>query len=130
MENKKRGQSALEFIIIFAAITFFFIIFMAAVQKNIERENKQKDTRLIQQVALDVKDEINLAAESSEGYSRNFTTPLNILGKQYEINLTSGRIYVSMENLGVSYKITNVTGSIKKGENQIRKLNETVFLNI
>lgn len=125
----KKAQGAIEFIIIFGSLLFFFIVFFAAIQSNTERKNAEKEGLILQNIALSVKEEINLAAGSSEGYYREFKTPENILGKDYEITIVGSFIYTSMDNLGFAYKISDVNGSIQKGTNIIRKENGTVYLN-
>ena len=129
MRYKKRGQSAIEFMVIFAAILLFFVSFFAIIQMNVEKKNFEKEKILVQNIALDVQDEINIAAKSSEGYSREFKIPENIFGKNYEINLSGNFVYVSLNNIGVSYKISKINGSVKKGSNLITKQNGTVYLN-
>ena len=78
---------------------------------------------------MEVQREISFAAESTEGYSREFKTPLNIFGKEYNITLANDRVYVSLDNLGVAYNINPVIGPINKGSNIIEKENGTVYLN-
>ena len=130
MENKrKRGQSAVEFAIVFGFVLFSFIVFFAVIQGNQSEKNKEKERIIIQNIALDVQDEINLAAESSEGYARQFKTPLNILGKDYEINITDNYIQVKMGKHAIAYKVFQVTGLIQKGPNNIKKENGIVYLN-
>ena len=125
----KKAQGAIEFIIIFAAILFFFVAFFSIIQMNIEKKNSEKEAIIIQNIALDVQYEIDLASKSSEGYYREFKTPANILGRDYQINISNNRIYVAVGNAGISYKVSEVNGSIKKGINIIQNQNETVFLN-
>ncbi len=129
MISKNNAQSAVEFMVILSAILFFFVTFFAIIQMNVEKKNLEKEKIIIQSIALDVQDEINIAAKSSEGYSREFKIPENIFGKNYEINISGNFIYVSLKELGISYKISEINGSIKKGLNLIRKENGTVYLN-
>jgi len=125
----KRSQGAVEFLVIFGAILFFFVLFFGIIQGNIADKNKEKERLIAQNVALDLKDEINIAAEASDGYSRNFSLPSNILGKSYDINITLGSVYLSMENYGVSYRASKVTGILIKGVNIIKKQNGQIFIN-
>ena len=125
----RKSQGAMEFIIIFGAVLFFFVLFFGVIQQNISDKNKEKERLVAQNIALDVQYEINLAAEASDGYSRDFTTPGNILGKDYEINISDARVYLVMEDFATSYKAVYVNGSIIKGANKIRKENGTVYLN-
>lgn len=126
----KRGQTAVELVIIFGFVLFFFITFFTIIQLNIGKKNLEKERIIAQNIALDVQNEINLASESSEGYYRNFTVPTNILGKVYDIRIIEDRIYLNMsDRVGVSYSIVNVSGEINRGSNIIRKEGGIVYLN-
>ncbi len=127
--KSKRAQTAIEFIVIFSAVLFFFIAFFAVVQSDVEEKNLEKKRILAQSIGTDVRDEISLAVGSSEGYYREFYVPQNIIGYEYEINITEKRIYISAEKIRVSYKIPEISGQIKKGVNNITKQNGTVSLN-
>ncbi len=128
MYNNK-AQGAVEFIIILGGVLFFFLVFFAAIQSNVSEKNLEKEKIITQNIALDVQDEINLAAESSEGYYREFSIPENVLGKNYEINIIENFVYVKMGKISVSYKIANITGNIQKGVNIIEKQNGEILLN-
>jgi uncharacterized protein YpmB len=125
----KRGQSAIEFAVIFGFVLFFFIVFFAIIQENQSDKNKEKERLIIQNIALDVQDEINLAAGSSEGYYREFTIPQNILGKDYDIQIIGEKVYANTSDFGVSYSVFEVQGNLVKGQNTIKKENEKVYLN-
>ena len=129
MKFKKKAQGTIEFIILFGALLLFFIGFLSVIQKNIGDKNEEKERIILQNVVLNIKEEINMAAESSDGYFREFKTPQNILGKDYEIIIESTFIYATMEKEGFSYKIHEVNGNITKGENNITKENGTIYLN-
>ena len=125
----RRSQGTIEFVVIFGAILFFFVLFFGIIQGNVSEKNREKERLVAQNVALDAQDEINLAAEASEGYFRSFSMPENILGNDYEINVTDGRVYLKMGDFGVSYKAANVTGTLIKGVNIIKKQNGEVLIN-
>src|SRR3989344_6023531 len=129
MMYNNKAQGAFEFIIILGSVLFFFLVFFAAIQSNVSEKNLEKEKVISQNIALDVQDEINLAAESSEGYYREFSVPENVLGKDYEINITENFVYVKMGKISVSYKIANITGNIQKGVNIIEKQNGEILLN-
>lgn len=129
MQNKK-AQGVIEFIIIFSAALFFFIVFFSVIQMNTEEKNLEKARIVSQNIVLGIQDEINLAAQSSNGYQREFEIPQNILGREYEINISGSYIYLTLgEKISVSYKISNITGSLQKGNNLIKKENDSVYLN-
>ncbi len=127
---KKRGQSGIEFIIVVGVVLLFFVIFFTAINLQQAQKNEQNKEALFQNIALDVRDEINIAAGSSNGYYREFEIPMNVYGKDYEINITpTGSVYLYSERFAVSFKASTVSGSIQKGLNVIRKENGTVYLN-
>jgi hypothetical protein len=128
--KNQRGQSAIEFIIVLGVVLFFFVLFFGAIK--ISQGDKEKENRdmLFQNIALDVRDEINIASGASDGYYRDFTIPQNVLGTDYEINLTDiGYVYLKSERYAVSYKAVRINGDIQKGVNIIRKENGQVYLN-
>ncbi len=125
----KKAQGAIEFLIIFGAVFFFFVIFLEVISENIEQKNEEKEDLIAQNIVLSVRDEIALASKSSDGYYREFTLPPTIIGKNYDVKLVNNSVYVSAEGIGVSYKIVSVNGEIKKGLNTIKKENGEVYLN-
>ncbi|MEM3074453.1 MAG: hypothetical protein QW727_00725 [Candidatus Pacearchaeota archaeon] len=128
MKNK-RGQGIIEFIVIFGAILFFFVLFLGVISGNINEKNKEKENIIVQNIALNVREEIALASKSSNGYSRKFNLPQTIIGKNYEVKIVNNSIYVYTEDTGVLYNIVPVNGEILKGENIIKKENGEVYLN-
>ena len=126
---KKKAQSSTEFLVLFGVILFFFIAFFGVIQKNIEKRNSEKESLILQNVALNVRDEINIAAGSSEGYFREFKIPENIFGKDYNISLIDNFVHVSMPKSAFSYKISNITGALQKGVNNITKKDGEVLIN-
>ena len=129
MENK--AQSAIEFIIILSAISVFFTGFMLVLQYNVADKNYERADFLTQEIALNVQNEVDLATNSVDGYTRQFSIPARILGSAYNINVTSGFVYVRTTDgqHSLSYPTGNVTGYILKGANTIRKINGTVYFN-
>ena len=126
----KKGQGTVEFMIMFGAALFFFVVFMGIVQMNVLDKNQAKQKVVLQNVALDVRDEVGFASSSSDGYSREFYVPENILGIEYNITLVEDMVFVVMGNQTFSYNIPeNVTGNVKKGSNIIRKEDENVIVN-
>lgn len=127
---KKRGQGSIEFIIVLGVVLLFFVIFFGIIKMNQANKYEENEEKMFQNIVLDVRDEINIAAGSTDGYYREFQIPTNVYGKDYEINISSnGYVYLTSERYAVSYKASNVTGEVKKGPNIIRKENGTVYLN-
>lgn len=126
----KKSQSAIEFIIIFGVILIFFVLFMGIIKGNQNDKIKENKEIVFQNIVLDVRDEINIAAGASEGYYREFDVPDNVYGEDYEINITEDYdLYLQSESYYVAFKTAEVNGTVKKGINKIKKENGTVYLN-
>jgi len=121
----------MEFIIIIGAIFFFMTIFFLAIQENLREENYEKEGLLVKEVALIVQDEINMALESSDGYKRNFKIPSKIRNLDYEINITSGVVYIRTEDNkhALALPVANVTGDVNITDNVIKKIDGGIYLN-
>ena len=112
-------------------LLFFFTIFFIAIQERMSDTIKEKRDVLVKDIAMIVKDEINLALEASDGYNRKFKIPLDIDGKDYDINLTEGMVYVRIQDKNaIALPVANVTGNIAKGTNIIKKENGEIKLNV
>ena len=131
MPDSKRSQSAIEFLILIGVIAFFFTIFFAALNENIGDKTRERKTIAIENIAVSVQDEINLASKSSDGYSRQFNVPNDFNGEDYSINLTDGMVYVksSDNKYAIALPIPNITGNVGKGNNLIKKQGGVIYLN-
>lgn len=128
---EKKSQSSLEFIILIGAMLLFFIALSSTFQQNIAEKTKAKRNLEIQDLALAVQDEINLASSSTDGYERTFVIPEKLINLEYNITLTQKFVYIVTENEkhAMALPIQNVTGQIQKGSNIIRKQNGIVLMN-
>lgn len=126
-----RAQSAVEFMILVGAVIFFFTSFLFVMYSTIADKQYEKHTLLVEDVAQTVQEEISLAHAASEGYARIFTLPPLILNADYNVSLVDGYVYVRTLDgrHAIAYPVLNVTGDVVKGDNQITKNNNTVFLN-
>ncbi len=125
----KKGQSAIELIMIVGVVIVFFIIFMIILIGNLSDSSKKKEELYLKDLALQVQSEIHLASESSDGYIRDFRLPLNLQGRAYMINITDSRVWVRTDLNSISLNVEDVKGDIKKGNNTIRKNQGIVYLN-
>ena len=127
----KSGQSSAEFIIIIGGILIFVIGFFVAIEAN--RADKVNENRnlYMNDAALAIKDEINLAHSASDGYSRNFRVPGNAFGIEFNATIREDFVYLYSYDgkHSLAYPILNVTGEVEIGENTIEKINGSVYLN-
>lgn len=127
----KRGQSALEFLILVGAVLFFFTGFFIIIQQQIAFKKFEEINRDFKDVAENVQEEINLAKSASDGYMRDFEVPETVNGLNYEINISDDLIFIKSESgkYALSLPVSNVTGDLVKGSNSIQKVSGEVLLN-
>lgn len=126
-----KGQSAIEFVIIIMAVLFLFVGLLYFIQGKIADSQNQAVSVAVNEIALTVQDEINLAHNSANGYSRSFFLPLNLNGFDYTAQILEDSVYVVAQEgkHAVALPISEVTGDIFLGDNLIYRINDTVFLN-
>lgn len=126
-----KGQSAIEFVIIIMAVLFLFVGLLYFIQGKIADSQNQAVSVAVNEIALTVQDEINLAHNSANGYSRSFFLPLNLNGLDYTVQILENSVYVETQDSkhAVALPISEVTGDIFLGDNLIYRINNTIFLN-
>jgi len=128
---KIKSQSSIEFLILVGVIFFFFLGFLIAIQTSINDKVKEKNNLLLKNTAYKIQDEINFASESSDGYEREFKIPDKIGSKDYDIDIIANMVYLkTIDNKNsIALPIPVITGNIIKGDNLIKKINNTIYLN-
>ena len=127
----KKSQTAIEFVLLIGFVLFAFTIFFVIINYNTEDKQNQKRQVAIESVAETVKDEIDLAYNSEDGYIREFNLPETLNGLEYDLNISEDivDVYTINSNNRVSVVIKEISGDIIKGDNIIRKINGWVKLN-
>jgi hypothetical protein len=126
---RKPGQTSTELMVLYSTLLLVFIFLIVWVYDSIETHRKAQEAEQLNELAQNIKQEIALAARSSEGYSRNFYLEPYVGTKNYSINASEQSITLTAENSAVSFFIQNIEGALKKGDNTIRKENGKVYLN-
>ncbi len=128
----KKAQSAIEFVVILAGVMLFFGVFLASVELNRSDKTEQTRVAMLNDIALTIKDEINLAVSSTDGYSRQFIVPTNVMGVPINVTIAGRAIYAITEDgkHALSQQpLTVVVGDVCVGSNVIEKINGTIYLN-
>jgi len=130
METKK-AQVGMEFIIILGALLFFVALFLLTIQGNMQNKIYRRENIMVKEIALTVQNEINLALQSMDGYTRNFSIPKKAGNLNYEINIISGAVYINAGagKHAMTFPVAEVTGNINITENTIKKIDGVIFLN-
>lgn len=129
--NSKKGQSAAEFMIIIAFALFFLIGIIIAIEASRSSSIQTQRDKFMNEVALSIVDEINLAAGSTDGYARQFKIQGNALGVEFNASLVEGSVYLRSYDgkHALAYAVQNVTGDLIMGNNLIERINGSVYLN-
>ena len=128
---QKKAQIAMEFMMVMGAALFFVTVFFLAIQNNTEEKMYERENIMVKEIALTVQNEINLAVQSIDGYSRNFDIPNKAGNLDYTISVASGIVYIETTNKrhAMAFPAHQVTGDINIPNNTIKKIGGVVFLN-
>ena len=130
MKNKK-AQAGIELIIIIGAALFFASIFILIIQENMKDKMHRRENIMLGEIALTVQNEIDLAAQSIDGYYRNFKLPEAVGNLDYEISIDSKMIYIRTINNrhALSVPVMDTIGDINITDNTIEKINGVIYIN-
>ncbi len=125
----KNAQLSLEFMYAVMILLFLALVFVFASGSKLSDFKREKDAFLMKDVALTVRNEINVAYAMEPGYVRTFELPETLEGSGYSITMDGGFIDVSMGGQQIVVAAQPVNGSLVKGSNLIRRVNGNVTLN-
>lgn len=117
----KRGQAAIEFMILIGVTFFTFLIFIGVFLYHTQNLNRQEEIKSLDDIATQVQNELSLASSVKDGYSRDFSLPQTIGGKDYAIIQEENYVYFETDKQSVSKSIPKISGSIHTGVNTITK---------
>jgi len=123
MCKKTNSQSALEFIVLIAFMFLIFVAFIAVITTRVIEEKDNEKQGVAENLATLVKNEIDLAKSSANGYKRTFYIPIKIEGIVYSIEIIDNRELVInyIDKEYVSFLPEKVCGDIFKPSNEISK---------
>ena len=129
--KKRKGQFALEFIVLMAVMFLIFVGISASVTNRYLETKELERKALAQAVGDRAFDEIIMASTVVDGFQRSFTLPYRIHGSPYNITIIDNRelvvYYIDQEY--VLFLPDNVNGSIIAGRNSIAKHGNVVYIN-
>ena len=129
--NMKKAQVANEFLILLCMSFLFLLIFMYASAEDIQFLIQKKEFNAINDMGFFVQSEIFQAASVYDGYYREFEVPKTHYGVNYSITISGNFLLIKSTHTGqlLEFRITNVTGNVQKGMNNITKLGGVIYLN-
>jgi hypothetical protein len=132
MNYKKRGQVAMEFLILISIAFMIFLVYTMVTRDKISNLSMEEEYIQLQDFTDSARNEILVASQVEDGYYREFTLPQKI-GDKYEytihINQTTDKLEINTTNHQEVIEIPHVNGTIQKGLNEITKEGGTIYLN-
>jgi hypothetical protein len=127
----RKSQSAIEFVIMIGFVLMFFSVFLLIIQENTANKLEEKNRLIVNELAAEIQDEVNLALEASDGYLREFSIPEKVANRDYDVSLAEGFVYLNTTDgkYALALPIPEVNGTIQNGTNMIRKENGAILLN-
>ncbi len=115
--RKHKAQSAFEFIFIFGIFLSALVVGMWVSSTKTAEISEYNRNLLIDDLLLKVTEKINTAWIEGEGFSTNVTLPVRVANSDYEINVTSNFVIMTVSgNHYIRGIITeNVTGNFTIG---------------
>ena len=95
-----------------------------------ETARYRAESECLKDLGLKLKQEILLASNAQDGYSRTFEIPDKIYGNDYNISVDGSFLVLKTKNREYYTRIENFTGFFNITSNRIRKENGLVYLNV
>lgn len=124
----RKGQVALEFLILVGIAFFVFISLIVVLFFHAEQLRNKENADLLVGLSLAVQNEINSASSVKDGYSRTFLLPQTLNGNYYNISKENNLVYFSMNSQEASILVPNFSGSINIGLNTINKTGGIIYI--
>ncbi len=128
-EERKKGQISVEFLLIVSLAFLLLMLFMPFASRYFLLSMSELQREKIESLGRGVKEEVVTAAKSEKGYTREFSIPKTIEGEDYTIRNSRKYISLKFHEHEFSLQIPEVTGSLQKGENVIKKRGGELLLN-
>jgi len=130
MDKRIKAQVAIEFAVLIGGIFLAFLIFLQVIAGQYVDIGKEKEYTALKDITETVQSELFIAESSKNGYSRQFIIPTKINNNiDYTITLSNNQLSLKTAKFQYAVNIPNVTGTLQKGTNQIRKINGILILN-
>lgn len=128
MKYLKKAQLSLEYISLVMVGIIFALITLSAFLIVMNETKSDKEYEQLRQYGFQIQEELILASEVQEGYSREITIPEKVGQSDFNISNTDRRLILTYEDLTIPYPIPSTNGTLVKGTNMIRKVGGLVVI--
>lgn len=131
MEGKKRGQVAVEFLLLVSIAFMIFLVYTTVTRNEMTNLISEEEYILLKDAVYTARNEILVASRVEDGYYREFEIPEKIGLKNYTIylNQTTDNIIAYSTNHQQAVQIPHANGTLNKGLNIITKSGGNIYLN-
>jgi hypothetical protein len=129
--SMKKSQSSTEFMIFIGIAIIILMSYFAITNNYLNLIYKQKDIISGQDLAKQIKNEINLASRIENNYERTFTLPSMVGNNDYIVNIEGREINVKIEGLDYVELLSTDVDAITfnpKDTVIIQKMNDKVIV--
>src|SRR3989344_8384430 len=89
-----RGQASIELLILVGFLLAGFVIFMIVINENLSGKINDRENFEINEIALTLRNEIDLAHSPIDGYRREFILPEKTFYGDYNVSLIESTVFV------------------------------------
>jgi hypothetical protein len=130
MDRGVKGQTSVEIILLMGFLFFVFLIFLGFFNAQLAEGNDERESHLLKDVSQQIQNEVRLAYNARDGYSRNFMVPEKLNSHiEYGIAVIGDSLLTNTSKYQYVMNIPSITGAVVKGGNHIKKINGTIFVN-
>lgn len=130
---KRNAQVGIEFILLTIFSLFLLLVLLTSLSSVLTTKTKQKAYFEVNDIAISIQQEILLASELHDGYTREFYVPKTVRGLDFSLSLgnasSGNHLKAAFENQETYYLLPPIIGSINKGDNVLRKEDGLLYLN-
>ncbi|MGV8169313.1 MAG: hypothetical protein ACP5N3_04625 [Candidatus Nanoarchaeia archaeon] len=108
----KKGQFALEFVVLVSFTILFASFLLVIVQSNYIESQRQKSEQQVIQLMRVIDTEVTLAQSSPSGYTRVFYLPSSIEGVPYSVRGSADGVDIVFDYSGATYVFFLSNGSL------------------
>lgn len=124
-----KAQIAAEFVlfsILALVLCLSILVFMQNYYDNKKSEQGHYEATLL---GRQIQKELIVASEVKPGFSRNIKIPEEILGENYTISNSQYQIVIIFDERAQYFNTPKLSGSLKKGDNNILTNETTILIN-
>ena len=127
---EKKCQSTIEFIMVFTLVLAALIVILFISSEKVQDINSEMVEVEARKVLSKIVTKLNTVVLEGNGFSSNLTIPQQILNMNYTIQIQSNFVTITLQNITYIDNILtdNVTGTLQKGVNVIRNINNNLVI--